>query len=107
MKTTTTLYASFEELCLCTSIDEQRIVELIEQEVIIPESGEGPEEWQFGVTAISTIQKAARLQTELLVDWADIPLVLSLLEEIDQLRADNERLVQRLSRFLDETSDRD
>ena len=103
MKTSSILYASFVELCQCSTISEQQIMELIDQQVITPESGERREEWQFGVTAISTINKAARIQADLLVAWEDVPLVLGLLDEIDRLRADNQRLTQRLNRFLDRT----
>ncbi len=105
MKTSTTLYASFEELCLCSPLEEAQILELIEQEIITPESGQRRTEWQFSVTAINTLKRAARIQSELMVDWEDLPLVLSLLGEIDRLKAENAQLAQLLNRFLTEESE--
>lgn len=94
------LYVGFEELCQCASIDEQKMLELIEQEIITPASGEEKQEWQFSITAIVIANKAARMHGELVNDWADMPLVLSLLEELEELRKENERLEQRLQRFV-------
>lgn len=100
MTTLPILYVSFEELCQSISINEKQMLELIEQDIVTPVTGRIREEWKFNVTAISIANKAARIHLELLVDWADIPLVLNLLEEIDELRAENDRLKQRMSRFL-------
>ncbi|RUO25539.1 chaperone modulatory protein CbpM [Aliidiomarina minuta] len=99
MTSSRVLYVGFEELCQCASIDEQQMLELIEQEIITPAQGEHKQEWQFTVTSISIANKAARMHGELVTDWADMPLVLSLLDELEELRKENERLQQRLQRF--------
>jgi chaperone modulatory protein CbpM len=100
MTTVAIAYVNFAELCQCVSISEEFLIELIEHEVIKPITGEFQEEWQFNVTAVSVANKAKRIHHDLVIDWADIPLVLSLLEEIDELRAENNQLKQRLGRFL-------
>lgn len=99
MTTSAVLWVSFEELRQCVCINEQQMLELIEQEIITPASGHRREEWQFTMSAISVANKAARIHADLVVDWADIPLVMNLLGEIDTLRTENERLKQRLNRF--------
>ena len=100
MSSSPILYVNFEELCECAAISEQQILGLIEQEIIIPESGQAREEWQFTVTSISIANKAARLHGELMVDWEDVPLIISLLDEIETLRNENVLLKSRLERFL-------
>ena len=54
----------------------------------------------FTVTSISIANKAARIHGELMVDWEDVPLILSLLDEIETLRNENVLLKSRLERFL-------
>ena len=94
------LYVDFAELCECATISEQQILELIEQEIITPASGQAKEEWQFSVSSISIANKAARIHGELVVDWEDVPLIITLLDEIETLRNENVLLKSRLDRFL-------
>ena len=44
-------------------------------------------------------KRARRLQGELQIEWAGIALALQLLDELEQLRAENSQLRRRLSRF--------
>jgi len=94
------LYVSFEELCRCVSLQEERVLELVEQEIVTPVAGAHRQEWRFSMTAISILKRADRLHHDLAVDWTDMPLILTLIEEVETLRAENDRLKQRLSRFL-------
>lgn len=96
------VHISLEELCQSVSINEELMVELIEHGIVTPVAGELPQEWLFNVNAVSVANKAKRIQHDLVMDWADIPLVLSLLEEIDELRAENNNLKQRLRRFQED-----
>lgn len=45
------------------------------------------------------VKKAARIQHDLSLDWSAIALVLQLLDERDELIAENQMLKQHLSRF--------
>ena len=94
------LHVSFEELCEFSSITETLMVELIEHGVVTPVAGEVPAEWQFSISSVVAAKKASRLHHDLAMDWENIPLVLNLLEEIAALRTENDRLKQRLSRFM-------
>lgn len=100
MSSSPILYVNFEELCECATITEQQILELIDQEIIRPTTGQVREEWQFSVTCISIANKAARIHGDLVVDWDDVPLILNLLDEIDTLRSENMQLRSRLDRFI-------
>ena len=94
------VFVSFDELCQCVSISEAQIVDLIEQGVVRPEAGRRQEEWRFSHFALTVVSKADRLHHQLAIDWSDMPLVLEMLEELDQLRTENAMLKQRLNRFL-------
>lgn len=90
---------SFAELCHCANLSAEYMRELIDYDIITPIAGQRQQEWQFNLAAISLVHKAARLHRDLEIDWADIALLLSLLEEITQLRHENSQLKQRLKRF--------
>ncbi|MDO8417626.1 MAG: chaperone modulator CbpM [Agitococcus sp.] len=94
------LNISFADLCQSVSINEELMIELVEYGIVTPVTGEQQEEWLFNVTAVSVANKAKRIHQDLVIDWADIPLVLSLLEEIEALKNENHHLRQRLNRFL-------
>lgn len=100
MTTVTQVHIKFAELRQCVSLSEEQLLELVAEGILTPEAGRLPEEWEFNSTCVSIVHKAERLHHELTVEWSDIPLVLGLLEEVQQLKAENEYLKQRLSRFL-------
>jgi len=94
------MHINFDEFTLSVNINEERVLELVEYGIVIPASGEHAQEWLFNVDAVSTAKKALRLHRDLAIDWADIALVLNLLDEMEELRSENEMLKQRLNRFL-------
>ena len=93
-------HVSFNDLCLSANISAEYIIELVEYNIILPVRGKEPQEWQFNITAVRIVNKAARLHRDLEIDWADIGLVLNLLDEIEQLKNENGQLKQQLNRFL-------
>jgi chaperone modulatory protein CbpM len=88
-------HVSFNELCESANISAEYMIELVEYNIIYPVRGKEPQEWQFNI-----VNKAARLYRDLEIDWADIGLVLNLLDEIEQLKNENGQLKQQLNRFL-------
>jgi chaperone modulatory protein CbpM len=94
-------YFSLEEICYATQSPSQTIIELINQGIVEPE-GSGPETWIFDTQMITVTKKACRLHRDLDIDWSGIALAISLIEELDQLRDENQRLRKRLERFLDQ-----
>jgi chaperone modulatory protein CbpM len=95
----TQMHISFIELRQCISFSEAQLLELIAEGIITPLAGDIAEEWLFDTACVTTLHKAARLHDDLNVEWADIPLVLSLLEDVERLKAENTYLRQRLTRF--------
>jgi len=93
------MHISFEELCSSISIDEAIVLELMEYQIIQPDTGNAREEWLFNAAAVSVVKKAIRLHRDLQIDLADVALVVKLLEENAELQEENARLKQRLRRF--------
>jgi chaperone modulatory protein CbpM len=93
-------FVTFEEVCNFANINAEYLLELVEYEIAVPLLGKQPQEWQFSVSTVTVATKAARLHRDLQIDWADIKLVLNLLEEIDQLKTENGQLKQQLNRLL-------
>ncbi|ETN92082.1 Chaperone modulatory protein CbpM [Gammaproteobacteria bacterium MOLA455] len=94
-------YLTFDEICYATQSPSQMIVEIVNQGIVEPE-GSGPETWVFTTQMISVTKRACRLHRDLEIDWSGIALAISLIEELDQLRDENQRLRKRLERFLDQ-----
>ena len=89
---------SIHEFCQCAELPQESLLEIVEQGIVEP-SGPSPEQWLFDAAALATARRALRLQRELQVEWAGVALALQLLDELEQLRAENTRLRRRLSRF--------
>lgn len=87
------------EICQVCGLTEELLVEIVEQGIIEPR-GETPQEWRFDAELTLLAKKAVRLRQELELDWHATAVILTMLDELEQLRADNRRLRQRLGRFL-------
>jgi len=87
------------ELCAELDLPREACLELVEHGLVQPE-GRQPDDWAFDITMVSVVRRAVRLQRDLDLDWSTVALVVNLLEERDQLRAELEALEQRLNRFL-------
>jgi chaperone modulatory protein CbpM len=90
---------SSDELCQSSDITEAILHELVEHSIAIPLAGEHVTEWQFTVETVTLVKKAARIQRDLTVEWSAIPLILQLLNDRDELIAENKMLKQQLSHF--------
>ena len=89
---------SLEDLCHATELSADIIIEIVEQGIVEP-VGESPENWTFNTQMITVTKKAFRLHKDLDIDWSGIALAISLIDELELLRAENQRLQQRLNRF--------
>ena len=89
---------SFAELCTTANINKDTLLEFVRHDIAIPIAGALPPQWLFHITCLTKVKKAARLYRDLDIDWADLYLVLNLLDEIDQLKNENARLKQQLAR---------
>ena len=75
-----------DELCLACNVDADWIAELVEHGVIEP-IGQVHAEWRFTNLAVVRIAKAKRLQRDLELNPPALGVVLDLLDEINDLRA--------------------
>lgn len=94
-----TQYFSFQELCNVTALPSHILIEIVDNGIVDPE-GNGPETWLFNTHMISLTKKACRLHDDLEIDWSGIALAISLLEELEQVRHENQQLRAQLSRFV-------
>lgn len=99
MTTSLSVQWRMEEFCKLAEMPGECLIEIVEQGILEP-SGQAPEDWLFDAAALAIAKRAARLQRDLQLDWPGIALALSLLDELEQLRAENRMLRRRLERFL-------
>jgi chaperone modulatory protein CbpM len=94
-----TQYFSFRELCNVTALPSKTIIEIVDQGIIDPQ-GSDPQTWLFNTQMVSVTKKACRLHDDLEIDWSGIALAISLLEELEQIRHENQQLRAQLNRFI-------
>ena len=91
---------SFTDLCDSAKMSTDYLMELITYNIIKPLSGKTPQDWRFSANAVKVVNKAIRLHRDLEIEWADIALVVDLLDEIDQLENENRQLKKQMNRLL-------
>jgi chaperone modulatory protein CbpM len=82
----TATLCTVDELCLACSVDANWITELVEHGVIEPICQFGAD-WRFTSITIVRVAKAKRLERDLNLNPPGLAVVLDLLDEIDELRA--------------------
>lgn len=95
------LELNIHEFCLSADLPTEYLFEIIEHGILEPR-GQTPEDWLFDAAALAIAKRALRLRRDLELEWAGIALALQLMDELEQLRAENRQLRQRLSRFEQE-----
>src|SRR5262245_44213926 len=79
----------FEELCEVCHISAHFVHDLVTYEIIHPQ-GVHEEEWVFSLQELKRIKTALRLQRDLEVNLAGVAVVLDLLDQLEDLRAQME-----------------
>ncbi|ALO47346.1 chaperone modulator CbpM [Pseudohongiella spirulinae] len=92
------LHITIQEVCDSTGLSHETLIEIVEHGIVEPQ-GQQPEQWLFSGHCLSTLQRARRLQQDLHLNWQGIALILELIEQRDQLKAENSALRNRLQRF--------
>lgn len=90
----------FDEICQRTAVPSETLVTIVEHGIIEPIGRQQPP-WQFDVSAVLVVRRVVQLKVELDLDWQGAALALELMEENRRLREENERLEQRLLRFVE------
>ncbi len=82
---------TLEDLGRFCAVRRESIVSLVEEGILEPR-GRRPEQWRFAAANLHRAARALRLQRDLEINLEAIGLVLDLLEEVEQLRAELGRL---------------
>ncbi len=96
-----TVELDLNDVCDAVELPRNSFIKMVEYGIVEP-SGEKPAEWSFDLTMVSIARRAVRLRRDLKLNWSAVALVIELIEEREQLQAENELLNQRLQRFLQE-----
>jgi chaperone modulatory protein CbpM len=78
---------TIEEVGRICSVKADYIVELVQEGIIAPSTGNAPVSWRFSSVQASQAKIASRLQRDLGVNLAGAALALQLLDELETLRA--------------------
>ena len=92
------LHITIEEVCDNTGLTRETLIEIIEHGIVEPQDLQA-EQWLFTNQCLNTLQRACRLHQDLHLNWQGIALILKLIEQRDQLKAENAALRHRLQRF--------
>lgn len=87
------------EFCEAADLSDVYVIEIVEHGILEPQ-GTQPREWRFTDYELSLAKRAAKLRRELELEWEGVALALNLLEEVQELRAENRMLRQRLGRLV-------
>lgn len=90
---------SFEDVCRDLHISREIFIDIVDYGIVQPK-GSTTANWKFDTAMVSQIKRAIRLHRELDLAWQDVAIVGRLLDERNHLLLENERLRQRLERFL-------
>jgi chaperone modulatory protein CbpM len=96
----TTYYLTLTEVVHSTHSTEATVITAVEHGIVEPR-GRRPADWRFDAQMLAVLQRALRLRQDLELDWAGAALALQLLDQLRELREDNERLRRELDRLLD------
>ena len=99
MSSTLIVQLDMERFCEEASIPATYVIEIVEHGIIEPQ-GRTPDVWRFDDYELAIAQRATKLHNDLEMEWEGVALALDLIEEVQQLRAENQRLKQQLGRFV-------
>ncbi|MHC8303982.1 chaperone modulator CbpM [Pseudomonas sp. PB3P13] len=87
------------EFCEASQLSDVYVIEIVEHGILEPQ-GSQPGNWRFTDFELALAKRAAKLRHDLELEWEGVALALNLLEEVQQLRAENSMLKQRLGRLV-------
>ncbi|WP_207865627.1 MULTISPECIES: chaperone modulator CbpM [Pseudomonas] len=87
------------EFCEAADLSDVYVIEIVEHGILEPQ-GAQPREWRFTDYELVLAKRAAKLRRDLELEWEGVALALDLLEEVQELRAENRMLRQRLARLV-------
>ncbi|WP_272516469.1 MULTISPECIES: chaperone modulator CbpM [unclassified Providencia] len=86
------------DFCFHTGIAEDELQEIVGLGIVQPI--EIRDEWLFDDQAVVVVRRAVCLYHELEIDWPGIAMAMSLMDQNERLRRENEMLRLQLQRFI-------
>jgi chaperone modulatory protein CbpM len=99
MRSSLMVQLDMKTFCQTADMPAAYVIEIVEHGILEPQ-GHTPDDWLFDDQAPVVAKRAAKLHHDLELEWEGVALALELLEEVQQLRAENSMLRQRLGRFV-------
>lgn len=96
----TSYYLTLTELTQSVRLSTDVVITIVDCGIVAPR-GEQPQQWLFEPEMVKQIQRACRLQRDLELDWPAVALAMELIEDLQQLREENQRLRRQLSILMD------
>jgi len=92
---------TLREVCERGDCHAEFVIKLVNYGVIAP-VGDSPEarQWQFNLDALARLRKAQRLQRDLKMNLPGLAMSLELLDEVQEMRREVDRLNRQLRHFL-------
>jgi len=84
---------TLEQLCDTCGVQTDWVISLVEESIIEPKR-QGHSQWCFSGASLVRVRSAHRLQRDLGVNLAGIALALDLIEELDNLRNQINKMAQ-------------
>ncbi len=96
----TSYYLTLTELTHSVRLSPDAIIALVDCGIVAPR-GDQPQQWLFEPRMVQMIQRACRLQRDLELDWPAVALALELIEDLERLREENQRLRRQLAALME------
>jgi chaperone modulatory protein CbpM len=93
-------YLTLQEVTQSVRLTTETIITIVDCGIVQPR-GERPPQWLFEPAMVTHIQRACRLQRDLELDWPAVALALDLIEDLQRLRDENQRLRRQLAALME------
>lgn len=94
---------SLREVCEHGDCHAEFVIKLVDYGIIDPVEEEAEaRQWQFDMQALNRLQKAMRLQRDLKLNLPGLAVSLDLLDEVQDMRREVNRLNQRVRQLMGE-----
>ncbi|MDL0431332.1 chaperone modulator CbpM [Marinobacter sp. TBZ242] len=92
---------TLREICERGDCHAEFVIKLVNYGVITPvEDSPEARQWQFDLDALARLRKAQRLQRDLKMNLPGLAMSLELLDEVQEMRREVDRLNRQLRQFL-------
>jgi len=93
------IYFTLEQFCHSVPMQQDQIIEIVHLGIVEPQ-GKVPNQWRFDVDMLASAKRAWRLHRQLELDWPGVAVALQLLQQVENLTQENQRLRSQLARFI-------